>query len=308
MSIDGWVPIVDPVNGRSCGQLLALVALGTAEQIMSLKMSRYLETRSTASQFSDFTNHSQNSSQMHTTNKIERESYFSNLKTQESQTDISSVKEFKFNEKSQEEISNSKCFILQNTVDSTQDLNVNKINTDQATQTEINLEEKQQSDTEQICSNELNCNNNSDYSDNNSVKHNLYLPIEMYRSVGVGAEYNEENDQQLTSNHSNTTFESSTINHVENESTNSTNSQTMFRAIVEIECALHLPKIEKINETIDPSTYVSFQASKSDHKKHLNSYMITNVFPHSCNPKWNWKCDTELPTELLLHVILLVYL
>ncbi|CAD1478146.1 unnamed protein product, partial [Heterotrigona itama] len=302
VSIDGWAPIVDPVNGQSCGQLLALVALGTAEQIMSLRMSRYLETRSTASQFSDLTNHSQNSSQMHTANKIQGESYFSNSKTQESQTDISTVKEFKFNEKSQEEkVSNSECSILQNTADLTQLLNINKINIDEATQTEINLEKKQQSDTEQICSNELNCNNSSDYSDNNSVKHNLYLPIEMYRSVGVGAEYNEGNDQQLTSNHSNTTFESSIINHVENESTNSTCSQTMFRAIVEIECALHLPKIEKINETIDPSTYVSFQASKSDHTKHLNSYMITNVFPHSCNPKWNWKCDTKLPTELLLH-------
>ncbi|KAF3419951.1 hypothetical protein E2986_02912 [Frieseomelitta varia] len=300
VSIDGWVPIVDPVNGRSCGQLLALVALGTAEQIMSLKMSRYLETRSTASQFSYYTNHSQISPRMHTTNKIERESYFSNSKTQESQTDISTVKELKFNEKSQEKVLNSECSTLQNTVDLTQVLNVNKINIDQATQTEINLKEKQQSDTEQICSNELNC-NSSDYSDNNSVKHNLYLPIEMYRSVGVGAEYNEGNEQ-LTSNHSNTTFESSAINHVENESTNSTyQSQTMFRAIVEIECALHLPKIEKINETIDPSTYVSFQASKSDHTKHINSYMITNVFPHSCNPKWNWKCDTELPTELLLH-------
>lgn len=29
--------------------------------------------------------------------------------------------------------------------------------------------------------------------------------------------------------------------------------------------------------------------------------MITNVFPYSCNPKWNWKCDTQLPTELLLY-------
>lgn len=301
--MDGWVPIIDPVTGQSSGQLFALVALGTAEQITLLKTSRNLQTTSATSQilhldkFSDFTNYLQNTPRVHAFNKDERELYFSNSKTQECQTDISTVKESKFNEKSQEKTSNLGHSILQNTVDHlTQVLNVNKIKIDQAIQTEINFEEKQQSNTGQICSNELNFNNSSDDSDNN------YLPTETYRSVGVGAEYNEETDQHPESNHSNTTFESSTINHVENESTNSTYNQTMFRAIVEIECALHLPKVEKINETVEPSTYVSFQAIKSDHTKASNSYMITNMFPHSCNPKWNWKCDTALPTELLLHV------
>nr|XP_033187882.1 uncharacterized protein LOC117155721 isoform X2 [Bombus vancouverensis nearcticus] len=308
VSVDGWVPIIDPVTGQSSGQLFALVALGTAEQITLLKKSRNLQTMSATSQilhldkFSDFTNYLQNTPRIHAFIKDETELYISNSKTQECQTDISTVKEFKFNEKSQEKTSNLGHSILQNTVDHlTQVLNVNKIKIDQAIQTEINFEEKQQSNTRQICSNELNFNNSSDDSDNNSVKHNLYLPTETYRSVGVGAEYNEETDQHPKSNHSNTTFESSTINHVENESTNSTYNQTMFRAIVEIECALHLPKVEKINETVEPSTYVSFQAIKSDHTKASNSYMITNMFPHSCNPKWNWKCDTALPTELLLH-------
>ncbi|OAD57640.1 C2 domain-containing protein 3, partial [Eufriesea mexicana] len=328
VSVDGWVPIIDPVTGRSCGQLHALVALGTAEQITLLKISRNLQTNGIMSctmhldKFSDYGKHSQNmqfhntcelqlnkelisqdNSQIHDTNEVERQLFFSNSKTRECQTDISTVNEFKCNEILQEKTSNLEHFILHNTVSHlTQGLNVNKINIDQETQTEINVTEEEQTNIEeQICANELNFNNSSNDSDNSSVKHNFYLPTETYRSVGVGAEYNEEIDQQPNSGHSNTTFELSTIIHGENELTNPTCKQTMFRAHVEIECALHLPKIEKINETINPSTYVSFQTNKCDYTKYSNSYMITNVFPHSCNPKWNWKCDTELPTELLLH-------
>lgn len=329
MSVDGWVPIIDPVTGRSCGQLHALVALGTAEQITSLKISRNLQTNGIVSsamhldKFSDYAKHSQNiqfhsicelqsnkesvsqnNFQIPDTNEVERQLFFPNSRSRECQTDISTVNEFKCNDTLQEKSSNLEHFILHNTVNHlTQALNVNKINIDQETQTEINVTEEEQTNIEeQICANELNFNNSSNDSDNSSVKHNFYLPTETYRSVGVGAEYNEEIDQQPNSGHSNTTFELSAIIQEENELTNPICNQTTFRAHVEIECALHLPKIEKINETINPSTYVSFQTNKCDHTKHSNSYMITNVFPHSCNPKWNWKCDTELPTELLLHV------
>lgn len=245
----------------------------------------------------------QNNSQIHDdTNTIEKELYFPNSENRECQTDISIIKELKFNGKLQENTSNSKHLILHTVDYLTRVSNINKNRIDQATQTDIDLEKKKQTNTERIYSNEMNSNNSFDDSDNSSIKHNFYLPTEIYRSVGVGAEYNEEINQQPNSNHSNTTFELSTIIQAENESTNSTYSQTMFRAIVEIECALHLPKIEKIDGTIDPSTYVSFQVNQSNHANHLNSYMITNVFPHSCNPKWNWKCDTQLPTELLLYV------
>ncbi|XP_026302177.1 uncharacterized protein LOC725376 isoform X3 [Apis mellifera] len=324
ISVDGWVPIIDPVSGQSCGQLLALVALGTAEQIALLKMSRNLQSFGISqimnlNKFFDFKKQTQdmqhsiyktqlnkeeileNNSQIYTTNTIEKELYFPNSESRECQTDISIIKELKFNGKLQKNISNSEYSILHTVDYLTRVSSVNKNNIDQATQTDIDLKEKKPANKERIYSNEMNSNNSFDDSDNSSIKHNFYLPTEIYRSVGVGAEYNEEINQQPNSNHSNTTFELSTIIQTENESTNSTYSQTMFRAIVEIECALHLPKIEKIDGTIDPSTYVSFQVNQSNHASHLNSYMITNVFPYSCNPKWNWKCDTQLPTELLLY-------
>lgn len=324
ISVDGWIPIIDPVSGQSCGQLLALVALGTAEQIALLKMSRNLQSfgisqKMNLNKFFDLKKQTQdlqhsiyktqlnkeeifqNNSEIYATNTIEKELYFPNSENRECQTDISIIKELKFNGKLQKNISNSEHSILHTVDYLTRVSNVNKNNIDQATQTDIDLKEKIQTNKERIYLNEMNSNNSFDDSDNNSVKHNFYLPTEIYRSVGVGAEYNEEINQQSNSNHSNTTFELSTIIQAENESTNSTYNQTMFRAIVEIECALHLPKIEKIDGTIDPSTYVSFQVNQSNHENHLNSYMITNVFPYSCNPKWNWKCDTQLPTELLLY-------
>ncbi|XP_031368723.1 uncharacterized protein LOC102675741 isoform X2 [Apis dorsata] len=326
ISVDGWVPIIDPVSGQSCGQLLALVALGTAEQIALLKMSRNLQSFGISqimnlNKFFDLKKQAQdmqhnicktqlnkeeilqNNSQIYATNitnTIKKELYFPNSENRECQTDISIIKELKFNGKLQKNISNSEHSILHTVDYLTQISSVNKNNIDQATQTDVDLKEKKQTNKERIYSNEMNSNNSFDDSDNSSVKHNFYLPTEIYRSVGVGAEYNEEINQQPNSNHSNTTFELSTIIQAENESMNSTYSQTMFRAIVEIECALHLPKIEKIDGTIDPSTYVSFQVNQSNHANHLNSY-ITNVFPYSCNPKWNWKCDTQLPTELLLY-------
>ncbi|XP_043252777.1 C2 domain-containing protein 3 [Colletes gigas] len=332
VSVDGWVPVVDPITGNSCGQLLALVALGTAEQIALLEISRGLRNISTPSQtiscsehFSGCIEHPQNTqqsvkcstyelqsnmesfsqdnAQFYITDTAEREMRFVNSKTQECQTDISTVDEFKFNKESQEESSNSEHSVLHTLVGRlTQVLNVNKVNVDQMAKTEISSEERKQVDVEeQMCINELNFNNSSDDSDSSSVRNNFHLPTETYRSVGVGAEYDEGINQQSNTGYDNTVFDLPTVIHTEKESTDSACNETMFRAVVEIECAMHLPKIEKANETIEPSTYVSFQANKCDPSKHLNSYMITNVFPNSCNPKWNWKYDAKLPTELLLH-------
>lgn len=332
VSVDGWVPIIDPVTGQSCGQLLALVALGTAEQIALLEISRGLRNISTPPQTiscsdnfsgcvkylqdtqqpikystyqlqSNMETFSQDNAQFYVTDTAKKEIRTLNSKTQECQTDISTVKELKFNKEIQEETSNSEHSVLHTLVGRlTQVLNVNKTNVDQVAQTEISLEEKKQTDLEeQMCINELNFNNSSDDSDSSSVRHNFHLPTETYRSVGVGAEYDEGIDQQPNTGYNNTVFNFPTVIHTEKKPIDCSCNQTMFRAVVEIECAMHLPKVEKTNETIEPSTYVSFQANKCDPSKHLNSYMITNVFPHSCNPKWNWKCDTKLPTELLLH-------
>ncbi|XP_054000911.1 C2 domain-containing protein 3-like [Hylaeus anthracinus] len=332
VSVDGWVPVVDPVTGQSCGQLLALVALGTAEQIALLEISRGLRNINIPSQTINCSENvpesvkypqnaqqsikyttyelqphmetfSQNDAQFYVTDKTEREMRSINSKTQECQTDISTVKEFKFNIETEEETPTSEHSVLHTLVGRlTEVLNVNKTNVDQVAQTEISLDEKQHVDVEEhMCINGLNLNNSSDDSDSSSTRHNFHLPTETYRSVGVGAEYNEGIDHQPNIGYDNTTFDLPIAIHTEKKSTDSVHDQTMFRAVIEIECAMHLPKIEKTNETIEPSTYVSFQANKSDPSKHLNSYMITNIFPHSCNPKWNWKCDAKLPTELLLH-------
>lgn len=315
ISVDGWVPIVDPVTGQFCGQLLVLVALGSAEQIALLETSRGLRTICTSrtmhlNDIPDSANNSQlnkhalsnNHSQTSAINTIDRELYYTNSRTQECQTDISTVKEYKINEELHEKASSSSSLTLHDTIDHlAKMININKINIDQAAQTEICLEgDKQTSGEEHTCINELQFNNSSDDSDNNSVRHNYHLPTEAYRSVGVGAEYNEEIDQPNTS-HSNVTSDLPTTTRTGNNLENVACGQTMFRAIVEIECALHLPKVEKLNETVEPSTYASFQTNKNDHTRHPNSYTITNVYPRSCNPKWNWKCETELSTDLLVH-------
>lgn len=334
MSVDGWVPIVDPVNGKSCGELLALVALGTTEQISTLleasrglkniatlppRAMSYSEKIPNCTQYlpdpqqsikhyntyklqSNVKEYPQNSAQVDAVNIARNGTCSSNIKSQECQTDISTVRELKYNEKSQEDTSNSEYSVLHTLVGRlTQVLNVNKTSMDQVIQTGIDLDEKKQTHR-----NELNFNTaSSDESDSSSIRYNFQqLPTETYRSVGVGAEFDEEVNQRPNSNSNSTELISPNRIHMEKERVVHTPcDKIMFRATVEIECALHLPKIEKDNETVEPSTYVSFQANnKCDPSKQLNSYIITNVFPHSCNPKWNWKCDTKLPVELLLHV------
>lgn len=328
VSVDGWVPIIDPVSGRSCGELLALVALGTSEQIAFLETSRGLRNVSIVPQathlgnLTDYVSHTKNIPQSHevhdlrsnveacshsnsqvcTTNTGKRESYSLSLESRECQTDISTVKKIKFN-KGSEEVSSSERLMMRNIVDrSTENLNIPRMNIDRSAQTEISLEGEKETDTERhMHTSELNL-NNPDEIDNISVRHGFPLSTDTYRSVGVGAEYNEEINQYPNSTESNATFEFPTIIRTDNDSINSMRSPTTFRAVVNIECALHLPKVEKVNEAIEPSTYVSFHTPRSDHLSGQSTYMTTDVFPHSCNPKWNWKCDAKLPTELLLHV------
>ncbi|XP_076376246.1 uncharacterized protein LOC117229628 [Megalopta genalis] len=310
VSVDEWVPIIDPITGQSHGQLLALVALGTTEQIALLETSRSLQNTckalNTSENLPKFIDHPETVSQSNrhavcVSDPVEKKLCSLDVKTQECQTDISTIKELKLRKISQEE-TNSEDLILHNLVDRlTEVLNIDKADSNN----DISLKGKKQipiNAKEHICISDLNLHSGYHESDSSSVRQNYHLPTETYRSVGVGAEYEEEIDQQSNTDYTSKVFDLQSIIHREEEedSMGSECNETMFRAVVEIECALHLPKLQKINETIDPSTYVSFQANKCDPSKHLNSCMITNVFPHSCNPKWNWKSDVKLPIELLL--------
>lgn len=332
ISVDGWVNINDPVSGKFCGKLLALVALGTVEQIALLEVSRGLRNTNNISQ-TDYSHHycvpvNTNSAMIDkeslqynvpemTNLSSERSTHDNNFayhvynmpdqdlpsvdyKTQESQTDISSLKNARPEKPIQEAIS-SDHLALRTLVDHlTNVLHVNKISTNQSVQTEVN-----QVDEGEIHKN-LCLNNNSltDDSDSCNPKNDFQLFTEMYRSVGVGAEYDEDLDQQQNNAYNNILNPTLIERHTQKVESNINCNRSFFRSFVEIECALHLPKIERADELIEPSTYVTFQdlTHKDDSIDQLNSYIATNVFPHSCNPKWNWKCDAKLSTDLLLNV------
>ncbi|KAG5323798.1 C2CD3 protein, partial [Pseudoatta argentina] len=281
ISVDGWVNINDPVNGKFCGKLLALVALGTAEQIALLEVSRGLRNTNNISR-TDYSYH-----------------YLASVdyKSQESQTDISSLKNARPQKPIQEAVS-SEHLALRALVDRlTNVLHTNKISTNQSVQTDINQVNEGKIHTE-LCLNTLNSNSlTDDCNPNNDFR----LPMEVYRSVGVGAEYEDLDQQQNNAN--NFSNSSLTEENVQKLESNINCNSSFFRSMIEIECALHLPKIEGLNELMEPSTYVTFQdlTHKFNSTNQLNSYMVTNVCPYSCNPKWNWKCDVKLSTELLLN-------
>ncbi|KAG7198214.1 hypothetical protein KM043_005622 [Ampulex compressa] len=306
ISVDGWVSVNNPVTGQSCGELLALVALGTAEQIALLEMSRGL--RNSIPQIISTYSHNRQQYPDKTvqdivsahTQSTERE--LPCVRTQECQTDISTFDEYKFGKTIRSELPDRSA--LNNFVDClTHALHINRMNMDQAIQTDVDIMETQALNVaEHLSLNGLNLNNPSEGSDDSNPKNNFNLPMEMYRSVGVGAEYDQESDRQTNVDCSNIDIESPVVGQSMAKDTSSCNLEPLtFRSIIEIECALHLPKVETTNGTMEPSTYVSFQESKSGFRSSLNAYMITNVYPSSCDPKWNWRFDARLPTELLLN-------
>lgn len=336
ISVDGWVGINNPVSGESCGELLALVALGTAEQIALLEVSRGLRNTSVIPRtvhhchVLDNTNNATNVYQeslpcnvpevlnlssrkvtrdnnfaYHVYNTTDRDSVSADYKSQESQTDISSLQDAR-SEKPVEEAELSEHLALHGLVDRlTNALHTNKTSTDQSAQTEMNQADEGEMNEKELRLNTLNSNSLTDNSDNSySPRNDFQLPTEMYRSVGVGAEYDEELDRQRNNAYDNFSNSSVMKENAEREELNTDCDGSFFRSVVEIECALHLPKMKGPNEFVEPSTYVTFQdlTHKSDSSSQLNSYMTTNVFPHSCNPKWNWKCDAKLPMDLLLNV------
>ncbi|XP_015184258.1 PREDICTED: C2 domain-containing protein 3-like isoform X2 [Polistes dominula] len=340
ISVDEWISINNPVTSQSCGQLHALVALGTAEQIALLEMSRGLKCQTVmvpqaihdySYNYNDQRKQTDNTSEimrtvdlgLQTNNEISQykdnhmhhmdavnrnNSNVINFKTQESQTDISTFKEPKLmsNNIPQDDVLNSDRLVLHTLVDRlAHALNVTKTK-NQAAQTEQETNRKKRTDIEEeSCINSLRCNSMSDDSNSDSPGNNLYrFPTEMYRSVGVGAEFDEPIKQGPSSTYNNNTYyyPPTNVQNVENKTISLTNNdESSFRAVIEIECALHLPKVDKLNGSIEPSTYVTFQTTQADSTNQLQSYTITNVYPHNCNPRWEWKCDIKLPTELLTH-------
>lgn len=79
-----------------------------------------------------------------------------------------------------------------------------------------------------------------------------------------------------------------------------------FKAQVLIESALHLPcrkrskskksksKNCKFDVNLLPSTYVTFEANSET--------KFTQIVSKSCEPKWNYKCDVSLSSDLLTNV------
>lgn len=320
IGVDDWVSINDPVSGTRCGELLTLVALGTAEQIAYLEMTRNLRIHNYHCHVSEnmkyaandeknlycnilevpsfrleqSTHNNQIDSHIYNTSKGDWTSV--DYKTQESQTDISSLKNAKH--KLTQKVS-SEHFGLHALVDRLANalyyINKNKI--EQSTQTEINgVNERNK---EELPLNTLNI-FKGDH-DNYNTRNSFQPPIEMYRSVGVGAEYDEELNQQQNNSYNNCLNSIITERNTEREETNINCNSSFFRSIIKIECGLHLPEIEGRN---GPSAYVTFQdlTHQVNSDNYLNSYRVTNVFTHSCNPKWNWICEAKLPTELLLNV------
>lgn len=317
--------------------MLALVALGTAEQIALLEVSRGLRSTSiprtvyhchvldninnATSTYQDNLlcnvpetlnlNSRKVTCDNHVYSTTDRDSASTDYKSQESQTDISSLQNAK-PEKSMEEVELPEHLALHTLVDRlTNVLHINKISTDQSAQTETNQANDREMNDKELHLNTLNSNSLTDNSDNScSPRNDFQLPTEMYRSVGVGAEYDEELDRQQNNAYDNVSNVSVIKENAEKEEINIDCDGSFFRSVVEIECALHLPKIKGLNEFVEPSTYVTFQdlTHKFNSSSQLNSYMTTNVFPRSCNPKWSWKCDSKLPIDLLLNVCNILHL
>ena len=327
ISVDGWVPIKDPVSGQSRGQLLGLVALGTADQIALLEMTRGIRDSVVTPRVPlNSTKNSQQSlqgvpdlyiqnpssaNQRSTESEVQSTQNIS-LRNEECQTESCTFEEFKDSDPTVREASDvlkNQSKVLHTIVDClAQALHVSRTNINQASQTDRNSIDEvrnRRTEIEPLCLDPLS-NSLSDNSSNGSPRNNFTIPTEMYRSVGVGAEFDDVPNQGPSTNFNGPiNVSSGTLNLLIGEQMEIDRlhyEDLSFRAVVEIECALHLPKVEKINAAVDPSTYVTFQGSPSGSDGQLNSYIITNVCSRTCNPRWEWRCDTRLPADLLTNV------
>lgn len=99
------------------------------------------------------------------------------------------------------------------------------------------------------------------------------------------------------------------------------NDDSMFKVLIEIEAALHLPKVlisKKFNKRnkiknnskntvneYEPSAYVTFESTDSSSpvlvKSHEGMVNSTDVVENSCNPVWNKKFEVLLSVDLMLN-------
>ncbi|XP_034935000.1 uncharacterized protein [Chelonus insularis] len=350
ISVDGWVPITDPVSGKIQGQLYALVALGTVDQIALLEMTRglrdpYITAQINRSDTPKFSSNIENNEilQNEKLDKHYSERFYQNnhrdrlqeKKSQECQTEITTVNDLKRQASEEFESNHEKSTGLHEIIDrSAHTSTVPRTIVDQEAQVDFDFSSDPRDhikvySVEPLCLDGLNSNSYSIESSNGSPRDNFNMPREIFRSVGVGAEFDEEVD--LTSN--NVAYDAqndgnvagssfhvddnsrsfndeeredfySTERHlpsVENQSTNISNDvmEKGFNAAIEISWALHLPKIEKDNQFIDPCTYVTFQKFRDNTNTKIDAYMTTDVYPFSCNPKYDWRINTKLSCDLL---------
>lgn len=324
ISVDGWVSVTDPVSGRHCGEIYALVALGTAEQIALLEMSRGIRTHTNPPSVS--TAPAAGASDNHQRNECPA------VKTQECQTEITvDIKH------SQEDQNNRDEAVIHTIVDRlAQALSAPKTIVDQGAQTEFKFQNEPQREKERqkiihvepLCLDNLNNSQSfSAESSTDSPRDNFNMSREIFRSVGVGAEFDEPPDQTRSSNtccdhpsDSDDNVAGTSFHLTDNPSRDydlaaeveschaefqldkdkDVSNEKAFKVMVEIDCALHLPKVEINNEILEPCTYVTFQKFRTNDTNRIDAYMITNVCPYSSSPKYEWRCETKLPTDLLI--------
>lgn len=332
ISVDGWIPIIDPINGEPRGQLLALVALGTSDQIALLEITRglrnapivppqYFESSSEESCIT-LVNEER---KCNTPQDSSSSSYASAIcmntarafKNQECQTNITTVKDYKNKDKAADTPIDSSVIPQGTTIHTivdqlTQALNVPKVvSSSQAAQTE-NISSAPKGDEKLPDCNKATFQSSDTSLSGNSVytnpREDFDLPTEMCRSVGVGAEKTDESlDRRTTFVVPSTSFQADANENNKTidedlDSIISEKDNSSFKAVVEIECALHLPFVESANGLVEPSTYVTFQKFQRKPISHFGSCVVTNVVPFSCTPQWNWRGETKLPTDLLLNV------
>ncbi|XP_057341640.1 uncharacterized protein LOC130678456 [Microplitis mediator] len=342
ISVDGWVPITDPVSGAHCGEIYALVALGTAEQIALLEMTRGLRDSSTSihtprARINPAAVSAAPAADSSTRNERQRNESPS-VRTQECQTEITvDLKQ------SHEDQNNRDEAVIHTIVDRlAQALSAPKTIVEQSAQTEFKFSNNSNEsrgkqkiiNIEPLC---LDASSNSHSfsaeSSTDSPRDNFNMSREIFRSVGVGAEFDEPAVQtrssntccdhpsdsddnvagtsfhlvdnpsrdydaaaELESSSSDNKLEPYNDNHLDSDISN----EKAFKVMVEIDCALHLPKVEINNELSEPCTYVTFQKFRTNDTNRIQAYMITNICPYSCSPKYEWRCETKLSTDLLI--------
>ncbi|CAD6237281.1 GSCOCG00002230001-RA-CDS [Cotesia congregata] len=316
ISVDGWVAVTDPVSGRHCGEIYALVALGTAEQIALLEMTRGIRTHT------NLPSVSAPAAGVAADNRQRNESPA--VKTQECQTEITVDAKH-----TQEDQNNRDEAVIHTIVDRlAQALSAPKTIVDQGAQTEFKFQNEPPRDKERqkiihvepLCLDNLNNSQSfSAESSTDSPQDNFNMSREIFRSVGVGAEFDEPPDQTRSSNtcdhpsDSDDNVAGTSFHLADNPSRDylaadvdschsdkDVSNEKAFKVMVEIDCALHLPKVEVNNEILEPCTYVTFQKFRTNDTNRIDAYMITNVCPYSSSPKYEWRCETKLPTDLLI--------